>query len=653
MPYWRRKYYQRRRNYFWRRPRKYFRRRYWGRRRWVRKKRQRKLKKFNIKQYNPRSVRKSRIRGFTCLFQCNAKKISFNFQMYEQSLVPEHLPGGGGFSIKSFSLQALFDEHELCHNFWSHGNTNLPLVKYLGCTFKLYQSYDVDYVFAYQNNLPIAASVDTYCQTQPSMLMMTKHAILVPSKKTEKRKKPYIKVRARPPTQFQTKWYFSQDLANTPLIMTLCSAASFDNYYTSTKWDSTSVNIITLKPGLFTNTNFKNYGTGYSPTTTRSGDKVYLYASETHPKPTKNTQVIYLGNTRDYKPGLRFDQTGEKTWDTFKLKTEYWGNPFYKDYISGEIPVYTSTLTPATMYNTKDRTINADEITLVESMTETLRYTPTRDTGKENQIYFKSVTKYEDSWNPPTSEKYINNGFPLYILCWGFPDFQRNLGSLHNLETEHALVIQTNTTFPIRKPIIPISPSFIKGNSPFEDSHNPLDDDRWYPCLQYQHEQINTICQCGPGTPKLNGKNTVEAKALYTFYFKFGGTPPPMSWVDNPEEQIKYPIPNNKQQTTSLQSPGIPLQTFLYNFDTKRYQLTKKAADRLKTDWSTKKTVFTDGTRKTSFTPEIISQKTPEETTSEEEEEENLLQLLQQQHSQQRDIRLRIKQLIKEIKTIE
>lgn len=34
-----------------------------------------------------------------CLFQTTEDRLSYNFDMYEESIIPEKLPGGGGFSI--------------------------------------------------------------------------------------------------------------------------------------------------------------------------------------------------------------------------------------------------------------------------------------------------------------------------------------------------------------------------------------------------------------------------------------------------------------------------------------------------------------------------------------------------------------------------
>ncbi len=92
--------------------------------------------------------------------------------MYETSTVPPHLPGGGGWSCKVFTLNALYDSFKHCRNVWTGSNHNLPLVRYMGCKFTLYQSETQDYVFKYQNHYPMVSTIESYNACQPSMLMM-------------------------------------------------------------------------------------------------------------------------------------------------------------------------------------------------------------------------------------------------------------------------------------------------------------------------------------------------------------------------------------------------------------------------------------------------------------------------------------------------
>ncbi len=124
-----------------------------------------------------------------------------------------------------------------------------------------------------------------------------------------------------------------------------------------------------------------------------------------------------------------------------------------------------------------------------------------------------------------------------------------------------------------------------------------------------------------------------------------------MSWVNNPATQRVYPIPNNNTKTTSLQSPTTPIEHFLYNFDAKRHELTKAAAERFQKDFTTKRYLLTDGATSTPFTTEVTS-KTQEETT-EEEKETQILQLFQQQQLMQQQLKRRIQQLMTQIQNIE
>ncbi len=87
-----------------------------------------------------------------------------------------------------FTLRNLYLQHEYIRNIWTHTNTNLPLVKYLGCTMKLYQSANLDWLFRYKNDHPIETQQISYTSTQPSVMSMLNNTIRIPSKATQKEK---------------------------------------------------------------------------------------------------------------------------------------------------------------------------------------------------------------------------------------------------------------------------------------------------------------------------------------------------------------------------------------------------------------------------------------------------------------------------------
>lgn len=565
--------------------------------------------------------------------------------MYETSTVPEHLPGGGGWSCKVWSLSALYDAFKHCRNVWTGSNHNLPLVRYLGCKYKLYQSHTQDYTFKYQNHFPMVATMESYNAAQPSMLMMDNRTKKIPSKTTKQRRKPYTIVRIKPPAQMQNKWYFAHDISHTPLLLTYASACSFDNYFISTKSLSDNCNIILLRTGIFNNTNFQNKGNNpYSPTTAGT-QQVYLYATA-HNKVEDNAynvkDLILLGNTSTNTGGFAYSDTNKpiQNWSEMTTKAQLmWGNPFYKEYINntGTYTIMTSTVNWATLISRNENgKLNKTEYTEVDALYETIRYSPNRDNGEGNMCYFKPVNKHENSWDPPADQSLVNHGFPLWILFWGYSDFIKRTEKYKNLETDYALVFTSPHTTPPRTKAVMLNHSFIIGNSPFENEFNILDYNRWHPCLQMQYTAINQICETGPGTPKLGDRKTTEAKAQYTFYFKFGGNPPKMSEIEDPGEQHSYPIPNNLIGRTTIESPTEPIHTFLYNFDTKGDILTTKAAKRITKDYETKKSLFTDG--RNPKQEEIYYPQKKKATEKEKETLQSIIDQLQQQHILKRRI---------------
>lgn len=133
-----------------------------------------------------------------CLLQCHKYRLTNNWAQYEASTVPTHEPGGGGFSILRFNLDALYEQNQLCRNVWTRSNKNLPLVRYLGMTFKIYRPEDVDLVVKIQNCYPMSATPLLYTSTQPAIALMSKNSYKIPSKKTKPHGKPYKKLKYHP-----------------------------------------------------------------------------------------------------------------------------------------------------------------------------------------------------------------------------------------------------------------------------------------------------------------------------------------------------------------------------------------------------------------------------------------------------------------------
>nr|UGV39208.1 MAG: ORF1 [TTV-like mini virus] len=652
--YWRRRNYWRNRRYRRRRPRKIIRRRY-RRHRWVRNRLfKRKLKRLNVKEYQPHCIRKCRIQGFIPLLQCTKERVGFNYDMYELSTVPERLPGGGGWGIKNFSLQALYAEHLYGHNVWTKTNKDLPLARYLGCKFRFYQSELTDYVVSFSNTWPLQSNLGMYNTMQPSVHGLLQHKLLVPSRKTYHKRKPYFTKRISPPTQLLNKWYWQQDIYKTPLCMIRTSAMSFEHFYLSPDGQSSNITIPTLNTGLIRNRNFKNPPTdGYYASGTGT-QKVYLYTTRADYQNLNNIKIVdlvFLGNSKDRVEGDAFsdiyktETLQKQNYNTWLQKhKQHWGNPFYPTYLQDSGPVFQSPHSYAT-YLTKisqtDVSKKAENLTLVQ-LIHKVRYNPFNDQAKDQICYFLSNFKDEQDWEPPTNPDLTNENLPLWLLLWGFPDFQKKIKKTLHIDDEQILTIIQEHTRPIRNYLVPISESFIEGWSPYEKAFNPIDRNRWYPQFQYQQEIYNIICISGPGTPKPPPGTNIEAKAAYYFYFKWGGELPPMATIEDPKTQPYYPVPSNQHRTNSLQNPETRPESLLYSFDQRRDTLTKTALERITKDWQTKDPFITDGANRFSETTQLQEEATSESSSSEEEETETLLRKLLQQRTKQRKLKQRI-----------
>lgn len=598
-----------------------------------------------------------------CLLWTSPERFSNNFDMYDVTAAPEKLPSGGGFSLKNFTLTSLWSEHEGLKNIWTKSNIDLPLARYTGVTLKLWASERLDYVVTWDNQLPLRSNQDMYHTMHPGLHTLLKNKIIVPSKRTNPRTKPYKKIKIKPPSLLLNKWHFQSDIAKTPLLQLRTSSLDLDEFYIPKKSISTTITIPYLNTGLIQNLKFKN-NRPLGWYARRFGTQpifLYTFPSEINDQTKLNTARL-LANTDTYQPGIKIPGSDTShTIDQNNYGYDQWGNPFHRDYLLKNALVYSSNMQPATLMSKltakwdttiKDlregqEHINFQQVFLLDA----IRYNPYHDTGEDNMIYFKSNTQ-EGDWDQPQNPDLYSSGYPLWVLSFGFADFQKHLGKLQHIDTDYMVVLKFKQT-PTKTLTMPIiGPDFPQGKSPYENTLNTEDKNRWHPAFQYQQRTLNTIAYSGPGSPKLPTLEVGQAKITYCFYFKWGGNPPPMAGIEDPRNEPNFPIPNNFQRANSLQNPTTSPELLLYNFDQRRGFLTKRAIKRLQKDILSEKPTLSDLQER--HLPEIqrqeeTSSESSTEETQQEETTQNLLRKLRHHRNEQHKLKRLILQQILQI----
>nr|UGV34736.1 MAG: ORF1 [TTV-like mini virus] len=666
MPYWRyRRYPQRRRRIWRRRFRRPFFNRFWRKRRHRyrhRVRRRLKLPYLTLRQYQPPHINKLKIKGTVPLFITTSETISRDYTMYSYNTVPHLQPNGGGYSIITFNLGAFWQMFQKVLCIWTQSNNELPLIRYTGCQIKLYNSEHADYITNYHNCFPMTPNLDTFNSTHPTIMQLNNRHKIIPCRKNRRNPKPYKKLKLKPPSQMTKKWYFQNELCDTPLLMLMTASMSLDRYYQSSNSISTTIGFKSLNTDIFQSHNFKtNQTSGYQP---KPG--FYMWAISNGDKAIEEEFVIdliFLGQTELYTQGkpIRQTKTNGKTWvqtfNDYTTSKTHWGNPFDPTYLEEHLTILLTQKSPHELlikytsskeFNDQTKIGHGVFTEPTGNLIIDCRYNPLSDNGN-NHIFLEPINKQDNHpWSQPTDPKLEGRSYPVWLSTWGFLDYQKDRLK-ESMDLDYVFIITSDYIHPRLGFFLPIDEDFLNGRSPYgEDNTKPTitDQKHWQPKVRFQTRTINTIASCGPGTIKLSPQTSAEAHADFIFYFKLGGCAPKTKTIENPKEQPVYPTPNNFFQQPSLQNPEYPATSFIYNFDQRRHYFTKKATERLSEIPSIKTTVssITGGNR--------LHQETQKETSSESESEtetQTLLQQLKHQYRKQHRFKQRILQLIQQL----
>nr|UGV35819.1 MAG: ORF1 [TTV-like mini virus] len=663
--YWRRQNYnrwrrQRRRRYRRRRFRRPLQRRF-RRRRWVRKKRRfpkfkKKLKYLKLKQWQPKSIRTCHIKGYKTLFSAGPDRDSNNYAQYQDTIVEKHLPSGGGWSLLIFSLDGLWEEHQKVRNWWTTSNKGLPLARYIGCSFKFFRDYNVDYAVSYSLCYPMVDTEYKHANSCPYITLMAKKRFIVPSIKRKPRGKPYIRKHFPPPSQMKNKWYFQADICKTGLLLLTTTAVDL-NYFDCPPWAiSNNVTLNCLNPTIFKHVAFHLQSTqGYIP---QPGFYYYCIPPDHHYQGNKPKikDLSYLGGIGN----LWYGEPILDNKETYFSNSNKWGNIFAPEVLNLDIPVFKTTMQFATIKDVVEQEFNILGTTNINgkgSITRVtdrfiipVRYNPHRDTGEGNQVYIKSIDTEGNSFEPPTDKNLRIDGFPLWIALWGWLDWQKKVHWVSHIDSSYVLIAKCKFTEPELTTLTFIDDSILQGNGPYNIPKEDLTvytKTSWYPKCAFQHVTINNICHCGPATQKYKDLKHIQAHCNYDFKFKWGGCPAPMVDLTNPCSQPKYAVPDNLIQRLQNQNPNTPPETELHDFDERRHQLTETCIKRIQDHTRTEQTLFAfAGTTDPPTTTERQKIQKALQTSPQKERKTSLLDQLQQQHQQQQLLRRAILQLM-------
>lgn len=173
-----------------------------------------------LRQWQPETVRRLTVKGLIPAVIGAPGTVARNFTQWQNTVPPKNVPYGGSFALFRFSLGSLYEDYLLLRNYWSRSNTQLDLIRYLGCRFRLYRHETKDYIFSYTLETPMDVSIETNPHNHPARSILRKRHVTVPSLHTNQSRRRYRTVKIKPPRLFKNNWYFQKDLCNVGLVMT-------------------------------------------------------------------------------------------------------------------------------------------------------------------------------------------------------------------------------------------------------------------------------------------------------------------------------------------------------------------------------------------------------------------------------------------------
>lgn len=539
------------------------------------RRRAKRRKKIRLTQWNPATVKKCVVKGYLPLLICGTGTTGTTYRNYGSHMhdYKKYDPFGGGISTMQFNLSILFDEYMKHRNSWSKSNVDLELIRYRGCTFKLYRHPTCDFFFTYTRKPPFKDSQLTGPSLHPGMLMNRRKKIVLPSFKTKPKGRTTKTIRIPPPTLFADKWYFQRDFAKVPLVNIGASIGNLRFPFCRPQTENTCVyfqvlsnpwnNMLSIQhPHTEQNWNYimdnlinrhwhedQKKGTmGNYDSRDRTGVVFNTFKTEEHIKDP---------NFKDYKETI----TTPYTYDTV---TSLWGDYVYKHEIiqafkNNAEKYYNSrkgTQVTASKYLNHKTGIFSPIFLSRQRLapdftgfyTEVI-YNPANDKGVGNKIWMDWCTKNDSQWTNRDSIVPVQD-LPLWAAIMGYSDYCKKYFQGTNVLKEARLTIICPYTEPpltdknsTDTGFIPFDYNFGDGKMPDGQNYIPVEYRfRWYPCMFHQQNWMNDIAQCGPFAYD-GGEKSAVLTAKYKFTFLLGGNPIAQQTLKDPGTQPTFEIP--------------------------------------------------------------------------------------------------------------
>nr|UHK06974.1 MAG: ORF1 [Torque teno midi virus] len=614
-------------------------RRFANRRYKRRRKVRRKLKKITLKQWQPDSVKKCKIKGYSCLVLGGEGTQMFCYTNEASNYPQPKAPGGGGFGVEVISLKWLYQQFLQHNNIWTKSNNYTDLVRYTGCQIIFYRHPTIDFIAGYDIQPPFDLNKYSYAEMQPQNLLLRRHRKLILSRATNPKGRLTVKMKIRPPKQLITKWFFQKDFCTYGLVKIFASACDFNYPRIGPISPSTILTVYSLSTTFYNNSDWaKSQEQGYKNITTQVTPITFYY---------KNKQGV--DSTFVYNPDSVITQD---------LKRYYYT-------INRDTGLFNAKVLLSYKYTVNSQTYATTPLIV-------LRYNPHEDTGHGNEVYLTNILG--GHYNKPSiSTDYSFNNVPLPIAFYGYWNYLQQYSKDKNIFKSYMFVVKcpalkpiTQTTAQVYYPIL--DADFVYGNKPWDEFISETDKKLWYPTAEKQQQIINAIVESGPYMPRLSNLkySTWELDYRYKFFFKWGGPQVSDPAVEDPCQRGKYPVPDTVQKKLQITNPEkCKTEELFHDWDLRRGFITSTALKRMSENLQTDSSLQSDDSespkKKRKITKELQCQTQKQEKIQEcllslfeentcQESPEDLQQFIQQQQQQQHLLKRNILQLLTHLK---